>query len=134
MSCHSYSLTGRPRDPGEVSFSCRRNQGAVLSIPIQAKSENTVVRKDFGKWMIDHIDQWFAWVQHKGLEIDRMEDLVLVTGTDRARSWANVAFLGGQADARVSFGVEVAHSRINWNFSPERKTGAVWNWGPSGEV
>jgi hypothetical protein len=132
VSCHSCSF--RPRDPGEVSFSCKGKQGAVLSIPIQAKSENTVVRNDFGKWMVEHIDQWFAWIRHKGLEIDRMEDLVLVTGTDRARSWANVAFLGGQVDARASFGVELVRSRINWRFSPERKTGAVWNWGPSGEV
>ena len=130
--CHSYSL--RPRDRGEVSFSCREKQGAVLSLPIQAKRENTVVRKDFGQWMIEHIDQWFTWVRNIGFEIDRMEDLVLVTGTDCARSWANVAFLGGQADARVSFNVEAAHSRINWQFLPERKTGAAWNWGPCGEV
>ncbi|KAI9447262.1 hypothetical protein BJY52DRAFT_1127518 [Lactarius psammicola] len=132
VSCHSYSL--RPRDPGEVSFSCRGKQGAVLSLPIQAKREDTVVREGFGKWMMKHIDLWFAWIRHNELEIDRMEDIILVTGTDRTRSWANVAFLGGQADARVSFGVEVVHSRINWQFSPERKTGAAWNWGPSGEV
>jgi hypothetical protein len=132
VSCHSYSF--RPRDPGEVSFLCRGKQGAILSLPIQAKRENTVVGKDFGKWMIKHIDQWFSWIQRKGLNVDRMEDIVLVTGSDCTRSWANVAFLGGQADARVSFGVEVVHPKINWQFPPERKTGAVWNWRPSGEV
>ena len=63
-----------------------------------------------------------------------MEDIVLVTGTDCTGSWANVAFLGGQEDARASFGVEVVQSRIHWQFSSERKTGAIWNWGPSGEV
>ena len=46
-SCHSSSFS--PREPGEVSFSCKGKQGAVLSLPIQAKRENTVVRKDFGK-------------------------------------------------------------------------------------
>ena len=132
MSCDSYSL--RPRDPGEVSFSCRGKQGALLCLPIQAKREDTVLRDGFGKWMIAHIDLWFAWIRQKGLKVDRMEDIILVTGTDVTRSWANVAFLGGQADARVSFNVEVAQSRINWKFSPERKTGAVWNWRPSDEV
>ena len=88
----------------------------------------------FGKWMIKHIDQWFAWILDKELQIERMEDIVLITGTDHARSWANVAFLGGQSDARVSFSVEAAHSKVNWQFSPERKTGAAWNWGPCGEV
>lgn len=84
--------------------------------------------------MIAHIDLWFAWIRKKGLKVDRMEDIILVTGTDITRFWANVAFLGGQADARVSFNVEVVQSRINWKFSPERKTGAVWNWRPSDEV
>jgi hypothetical protein len=132
VSCRSYFL--RPRDPGEVVFSCRERQGAVLSLPLQATRENTVVREGFGKWMIKHIDQWFSWILNRELGIDNMEDIVLVTGTDRTRSWANIAFLGGQVDARVSFSVEATHSRINWKFSPERKTGAVWNWGPSGEV
>jgi hypothetical protein len=132
VSCRSYSL--RPRDPGEVSFSCSGKQGALLSLPIQAKREDTVVGDGFGKWMIKHIDLWFAWIREKGLNINRMEDIILVTGTDLTRSWANVAFLGGQADARVSFGVEVVQSRINWKFSPERKTGAAWNWRPSEEV
>jgi hypothetical protein len=132
VSSHSYSL--RPRDPGELSFSCKGKQGAVLSLPMQAKRENTVVRNAFGKWMLKHIDQWFAWIRHKGLEIDQMEDIILVTGTDHTTSWANVAFLGGQADARASFGVNVLDSRINWQFSAERQAGAVWHWGPSGEV
>ena len=84
--------------------------------------------------MIKHIDQWFAWILAKGFGVDQMEDIILVTGTDHTRSWANVAFLGGQADARVSFGVEVTHSKISWKFSPERKIGATWNQGPTGEV
>ncbi|KAF8272440.1 hypothetical protein EI94DRAFT_293928 [Lactarius quietus] len=125
----------RPLDPGEVVFSCKEKLGAVLSLPIEAKRENTVVHEDFGKWMIKHVDQWFAWIQGKGLGISQMEDIVLLTGTDRTRSWANVAFLGGQADARVSFGVEATGTQINWLFSPERQTGeTVWNWGPSGDV
>ncbi|KAH9029172.1 hypothetical protein EDB85DRAFT_2276158, partial [Lactarius pseudohatsudake] len=123
----------RPRDPGEVSFSCRERQGAVLSLPVQAESKNTRVLPEFGKWIIKHIDLWFAWSRQKGLEIYQTEDIVLVTGTDRTKSWANVAFLGGRADARVTFGVEANHPKINWKFSPERKIGAMWNWGPSGE-
>jgi hypothetical protein len=134
VSRHSYSL--RPNKPGEVMFSlaCRERQGAVLCLPIQAKRENTVVREGFGKWMIKHIDQWFAWTLDREFGIKQMEDIILLTGTDRTRSWANVAFLGGQADARVSFSVEATHSKINWQFSPECKTGAAWHWGPSGEV
>ncbi|KAF8257345.1 hypothetical protein EI94DRAFT_1324112 [Lactarius quietus] len=60
-------MATRPLDPGEVVFSCKEKIGAVLSLPIEAKRENTVLHEDFGKWMIKHIDQWFAWIQGKGL-------------------------------------------------------------------
>jgi hypothetical protein len=84
--------------------------------------------------MVKHIDQWFAWTLDGEFEVKQMEDIVLVTGTDRTRSWANVAFLGGQADAHVFFGFKATDSEVSWQFSPERKTGAAWHWGPSGEV
>ncbi len=60
MSCHSHFL--RPKISAGVSFSSRRKQGAaVLSLPIQARCENTVALGDFDEWMIKHIDRWFAW-------------------------------------------------------------------------
>ncbi|KAH9051056.1 hypothetical protein EDB87DRAFT_1799592 [Lactarius vividus] len=97
-----------PKNPAGVTFFCRRKQGAVLSLPIQARCENTVALGDFGEWMIGHIDPWFSWARELGMGINRMEDIVLVTGVHRARSWTNVAFLEGQTDSRVSFEVQVA--------------------------
>jgi hypothetical protein len=67
-----------------------------------------------------------------------MEDIVLVTGTHRTRSWTNVAFPGGPEDGQISFGANVASRgdsvAINWTFSHERNRGAVLNRGPNGEV
>jgi hypothetical protein len=69
-----------------------------------------------------------------------MEEIVLVTGCDRARSWTNVAFSGGQADAQVSFGIKVVNgvdvpdTGVNFQFSPEQVRGAVVNQGPEGRV
>jgi hypothetical protein len=65
-----------------------------------------------------------------------MEEIILVTGCDRTRSWTNVAFLGGQADAQVSFGVKVEghDTSINFQFSPENARGAVLCHGPEGTV
>ena len=88
--------------------------------------------------MIKHIDSWFAWVRQLGVGIDRMEDIILVTGTHRTRSWVNVAFPGGQVDAQVSFAANVAtrgeNVAINWSFAHEYSRGAVLNYGPNGEV
>ena len=88
--------------------------------------------------MIKHIDSWFPWVRRLGVGIERMEDIVLVTGTHRTRSWTNVAFPGGQADGLVSFGANVTTRgevvTINWKFSHEYTRGAVLNYGPNGEI
>jgi hypothetical protein len=87
--------------------------------------------------MVAHIDSWFAFARQLELGIEQMEELILVTGCDRARSWTNVAFLKNQVDAQVSFGVEVTHGSecgISWQFSPDRIVGAVLNQGPSGKV
>ncbi|KAI9463231.1 hypothetical protein BJY52DRAFT_72256 [Lactarius psammicola] len=126
-----------PKNEGEVSFLCRMNQGAVLCLPIKAKKEDTVAIKIFGNWVIRHIDCWFAWTQQLGLGVDRMEDIILVTGTHRTRSCTNVAFPGGREDAQVSFRAKVDHPddivTINWQFSHERIRGAHLNPGPDGE-
>ncbi|KAF8258109.1 hypothetical protein EI94DRAFT_1192483 [Lactarius quietus] len=137
MGSPSRVMAAGPDSPPEVVFSCRRKPGAVLSLPAQARCEDTVALGDFGKWMIEHIDRWFAWVRKLGVGISEMEDIVLVTGTHRARSWTNVAFPGDQEDAQVSFGVNVATRgdivAVNWKFSHEDTRGAVLNCGPNGE-
>ena len=88
--------------------------------------------------MIKNIDSWFAWVRQLGVGIERMEDIILVTGTHRTRSWTNVAFPGGQEDAQVSFGANVATRgdavSVDWKISHEYNRGAVLNCGPGGEV
>ncbi|KAI9454401.1 hypothetical protein BJY52DRAFT_729609 [Lactarius psammicola] len=126
-----------PKKEGEVSFSCPMNQGAVLCLPVQAKREDTIAKTKFGKWIIKHIDCWFAWARQLELEVERMEDIILVTGTHRTRSCTNVAFPGGQVDAQVSFRAKVDLRddivTINWQFSHERNRGAVLNRGPDGE-
>ena len=104
---------------------------------MSAQRQDTLAREAFGKWMVTHIDEWFAFVRNLELGVEQMEELILVTGCDRAKSWTNVAFLKNQWDAQASFGVEVIHGsegRIGWQFSPDRVLGAVLNQGPSGNV
>jgi hypothetical protein len=84
-----------------------------------------------------HIDGCFAFVQELGLGVEQMEDIVLVTGYDRTRSWTNVAFLGDQKGARVSFRVKVMNaldSGIHVQFSHGYAKGALLNHGPEGKV
>ncbi|KAI0275974.1 hypothetical protein BGY98DRAFT_988766 [Russula aff. rugulosa BPL654] len=110
---------------------------ALLSLPVTTRHENTLIRNVFGRWMVKHIDTWFAFARKLGM-VHQMEEIILVTGCDLARSWTNVAFLGGRADAQVSFGVEAKgptnNPSINFQFSPGRVRGAVLHRGPEGTV
>jgi len=104
---------------------------------VRAQRQDTLARGDFGKWIVKHIDRWLAFARRLGLGIEQMEEIIFVTGCDRTRSWANIAFLEGQVDAQASFGVNVIHGakgRIDWQFSPERVRGALLNQGPGGKV
>ncbi|KAH8991260.1 hypothetical protein EDB92DRAFT_1778594, partial [Lactarius akahatsu] len=83
-----------PDEIPKVSFSCPMREGAVLYLPIEATGANTIANADFGKCIIRHIDRWLEWARQLGLGIGRMEDIILVTGTHRTRSWTNVAFPG----------------------------------------
>jgi hypothetical protein len=122
----------------DVSFLCPRNSGAVLSLPVTAQREDTLARGDFAKWITSHIDSWFAFTRRRGLGIEKMEDIILVTGRHRTRSWTNIAFHESQADAQVSFSVQVtdvgAASGVNWQVERRNIHGAMLSQGPSGMV
>ena len=81
-----------------------------------------------------NIDSWFTFARNLGLGIEQMEDIILVTGCDRTISWTNVAFLGNQADAQVSFGVKADGPNTSVKFQFGNTRGAVLRRGPEGTV
>jgi hypothetical protein len=104
-----------------------------LYLPVDAQRQDTLARRDFGNWMIRHIDSWFAFARRLGLGIEQMEEIILVTGCHRTRSWANVTFLEGHTDAQASFKIKEEHdpaTGVKWQFSPLSAQGAMCNWGP----
>jgi hypothetical protein len=107
---------------------------------VPALRRDTLARGDFGKWIVTHIDLWYAFTRRLGLGITRMEDIVLVTGCDLTRSSANIAFLQGCGEGRVSFGVQVTNvqgtdvPKIGWQFPPEERQRVELKLGPNGQV
>lgn len=108
----------------------------MLSLPVPARREDTVARGEFGAWIVKHIDRWLAFCRSLGLGVEHMEDIVLVTGCHRTRSYTNVTFSETRDGAQVSFGVQVGVSGadITWQLSREQIRGVVLNCGPSGDV
>ena len=90
------------------------------------------------RWIVKHIDNWFAFARRLELGIENMEEIILVTGCDLTRSWTNIAFFENEVDAQVSFGVSVegptSNPSVDFQFSPENVRGAVLRHGPEGAV
>ena len=81
-----------PWDPSERILSCNKQRGAAMLLLAQSQREDTVAGGEFAEWMVKHIDCWFSFAKRLHPEIERMEDIILVTGCHRTKSWANVAF------------------------------------------
>ncbi|KAH9032022.1 hypothetical protein EDB85DRAFT_1890866 [Lactarius pseudohatsudake] len=117
------------------SFSFTRKYGAVLSLPVTSRREDTLVLGHFRKWIITHVDSWFAFAQKHRLGIE-MEDIILVTGCHRATSWTHVAFNEVHADAQRTSGPQITGNLgdpANWPVSGQHSQGTVLRRGPSGE-
>ena len=108
----------------------------MLSLPVEARRYNTLALGDFSRWIVKHIDNCFAFARGLQLGIEQMEDIILVTGCDRTRSWTNIAFLGDQSVARVSFEVKVEgpDTSIDFQWPPEVAREAIVHQGPDGAV
>jgi len=66
-----------------------------------------------------------------------MEEIVLVTGFHRTRTWASIVFNDVQTDAQLPLGVNVTNARganVSWQVSNVRVQGVEQKYGPSGEV
>jgi hypothetical protein len=50
--------------------------------------------KVFEDYIRDNVDKWFRWSKNMKLPVERMEDLILVTGCTLVTSWAAAAFDG----------------------------------------
>ena len=68
---------------------------------MRAQRKDTTTRRDLAKYIIKHIDEWFAFTQVCGLGI-RREDIILVTGCHLTRTWATIALEGEEQVCGVS--------------------------------
>jgi len=118
----------------EAMFSCTKKQGAALWLPVTARREDTLARGYFRKWITANIDSWFTFTRDLGLEVEMVEDIILVTGCHRARSWFNIVFSEVQADAKLSLGVKVAgalSTNVDWQDPKDTIQGARFSHRPN---
>jgi hypothetical protein len=86
-----------------------------LSLPNGGYREDVIRTKAFEDYIRDHVDSWFEWAKKNQLGVDRMEDLILVSGCTLVTSWAAAAFVDLSMEAEVSLAAR-AHRNVGASF------------------
>ena len=83
--------------------------------------------------MLENIDACFKVSENLGYGVERMEDIILVTGCHLAKSWVSVTFSDNKGGSEASFGVRVSRNS-GVQFDERSVNGRGLKLGPSGEV
>ena len=90
-------------------YSCSRRHGALLTLPFDGLREDIIRTKVFEDFIRDHVDSWFAFARRFRLDVERMEDLILVTGCTLVTSCGVAAFVDSALDSEISLRTQVRH-------------------------
>ena len=80
------------------------NRGALLFLPNDGLHEDTIRTKLFEDYIRDHVDTWFDWAQINKPSVERIENLILVTGCTMVTSWAAAVCVDNTLEAEITLG------------------------------
>jgi len=73
-----------------------------LSLPNGGHHEDVIRAQVFEDYIQAYGDSWFTWAQKNRLGVERLEDLILVSGCTFVTSWAAAAFVDDTMGAQIS--------------------------------
>ena len=73
-----------------------------MFLPNEGYREDIVRTKALEAYIKDHVVDWFTWTQDNDLPVERIEELILVSGCTLATSWAVAAFIDNTREAEIS--------------------------------
>ena len=87
-----------------------RSRGALLSLPNGGRRKDVIRTKAFEDYIRDNVVSWYTWARNNNLGVERMEDLILVSGCMLVTSWAAATFVENTMDAKISLASRPFHN------------------------
>ncbi|KAH9977487.1 hypothetical protein BJV77DRAFT_551285 [Russula vinacea] len=107
-------------DMGQM-YICRAGyRGAVLLLPHGGHRQDVIDTRVVEEYVRDNVGSWFDWSKENGLPVERVEDLVIVTGCILASSWTRASFdnLNTPVDASITLHTQkLAHGGVQFFWS-----------------
>ncbi|KAH9952617.1 hypothetical protein BC827DRAFT_1148572 [Russula dissimulans] len=98
-------------------YECQ-GQGALLSLPHDGHRKDVIRTKAFEEYIRENVVGWFNWSQKNELDVERMEDLILVSGCTLVTSWAAAAFVDPSVKTEVCLSAQPfdnGGARFTWS-------------------
>ena len=73
-----------------------------MSLPHGGHREDVIRTKAFEDYIRDHVVSWFNWAQKNRLGVERMEELILVSGCTLVASWAAATLVDNTMESEIS--------------------------------
>lgn len=87
-------------------------------VPYDGIQKEVIRTKVLEDYIRDHVDSWFSFAQSRKLEVERMDDLIFVTGCTLVTSWGVAAFLdacsGEDAELDMKFHETYPGDKFDW--------------------
>ena len=78
-----------------------------MSLPHGGHREDVIRTKAFEDYIRDHVVSWFSWAQKNRLGVERMEELILVSGCTLVTSWGAATSVENAAEAEIALASSV---------------------------
>ncbi|KIM79180.1 hypothetical protein PILCRDRAFT_570929 [Piloderma croceum F 1598] len=131
------SILWGPSITGGFNFSCQQKHGAALYLPDDASRKDAINYRDYKQYMLKNIDRWYALDDVQRLDL-QLEDLILITGRDLAKSWLVAAFAAEDDSAMVQIGIEGPAGTTGLSVGAsvfwQNARGVEYHWGPQPNI
>jgi len=118
----------------EFQFLCSKEQGAILALSDDADCQDALQTGIFIKTIHKNYHDWLKHLKERNFCLN-LDELLLVTGWDKAASWSNTVLKEGQRECEIRIGINptpITEASIGGRISlePPGSRYIEENWGP----
>ncbi|KAI0270894.1 hypothetical protein BGY98DRAFT_1100565 [Russula aff. rugulosa BPL654] len=101
VSAETNACNGHIMTPEECHVYVPESRSTFVSSK-RGHHEDVIRAQAFQDYIQDYADSWFTWARKNRLAVERVEDLILVSGCTLVTSWAAAAFVDNTIEAEIS--------------------------------
>lgn len=137
LSADQEFISGGAGGAAAYSFTCEKDQGALLVLESDARTEYCEDSPILKRWIVDNYKKWYKFAEKKGYEIgDELKGPIFVYGWVKTSGWGLAIWRTADRSSQLTVDLnagENANVGISFAHSETRATGVIHRTGPNHE-